>query len=56
MTLGLKVRRLEVAEVMSERLFPSHVQLPEDLAEMYGEGIGTRQVERPRRHALRYAA
>ena len=53
---GLIDRRLSVREVLSERLFPSRVELPEDLAEMYWERVPTRQLPRLRRHELRHAA
>ena len=56
MLRGLTTRRLEVAEVLGERLFPSRVKLPEDLQEMYEERVATRQIENPRHHELRYAA
>lgn len=56
MRLGLASRRLGVDEVLAERLFPSRVELPEDLREMYEERVPTRQLERMRTHELRYAA
>jgi len=56
MKAGRMTRRLEVEEVLDVRLFPSRVQLPEDLQEMYDERVETRQIASPRRHELRYAA
>ena len=56
MLRGVMTKRLEVREVLAERLFPSRVKLPEDLREMYEEKVATRQIENPRHHELRYAA
>lgn len=56
MKRGLTDRRLSVEEVLERRLFPSRVQLPEDLDEVYFERIPTRQIETPRSHQLAYAA
>jgi hypothetical protein len=54
--LGLTDQRLSVDEVLAERLFPSRVDLPEELREMYEERVPTRQLERTRAHELRYAS
>lgn len=56
MLRGLAKRRLSVEEVLSERLFPSRVELPADLAEVYWERVPTRQLSRLRSHELKYAA
>ena len=56
MRLGLADRRLGVEDVLSARLFPSRVELPEELREVYQERVPTRQLERLRTHALSYAA
>jgi hypothetical protein len=56
MKRGLMDRRLEVEEVLDNRLFPSQVRLPEDLQEIDSERVPARQVGKPRRHALRLAA
>ena len=56
MRLGLTNRWLGVDEILAERLFPSRVELPEDLREVYEERVPTRQLEGMRTHELRYAA
>lgn len=56
MRLGLAKHRLSVEEVLSERLFPSWVELPEELREIYEERVPTRQIAKIRTHELKYAA
>jgi hypothetical protein len=48
-------RRLSVADVLQERLFPRRVGLPPELEEFYWERTPTRQLPRLRRHELVYA-
>lgn len=55
MQRGLAARRLEPRDVLAKRLFPTRIELDEELEEAYFERIPTRQVERPRQHALVYA-
>jgi transposase-like protein len=56
MRLGLAERRLTVREVLGRRLFPSRVELDEELEEAYWERIPTRHLPRLRSHELSYAA
>jgi transposase-like protein len=55
MKRGLTKRRLEVEDVLQKRLFPSHVDLPPDLQEVYAERVPTRQLGEVRQHELTYA-
>ena len=56
MLRGLVRHRLEAEDVLAKRLFPSRVDLDEELREAYFERIPTRQIARPRTHDLVYAA
>ena len=56
MRLGLLERPLTVAEVLSERGFPSREPLPRRWARYYWRTVATRQIPRGRRHRLTYAA
>jgi hypothetical protein len=53
--LGLMPRRLGVEEILSRRLFPSRVGLPERVMKYYRREIVTRVIPNGRRHALKYA-
>jgi hypothetical protein len=53
--VGLLKGKLEVEELLKERLFPSMVKLPERLMVYYRRDVKTRQIPRGRRHRLRYA-
>lgn len=54
--LGLVKRKLTVDDVLSERLFPSRVELPPRLATYYWRLTPTRGLANPRTHRLRLAA
>ena len=56
MVRGMVDRRLEVEEVLSERLFSSRVELPVRWGSYYRREVRTRALLRQRRHGLRYAA
>ncbi len=56
MLRGLKDRRLSHEDVLEERLFPSRVDLPPELKEIYWERIPTRQLPKLRSHDLTLAA
>jgi transposase-like protein len=53
--LGLFPRRLRVEEILSQRLFPSLVELPARVMKYYRREILTRRIPNCRRHALKYA-
>jgi transposase-like protein len=53
--LGLVSKRLRVEEVLSRRLFPSQVGLPQRLMKYYRRQIETRLIPKGRGHALKYA-
>ena len=55
MRRGLCSERLTPKEVLSKRLFPTHVALDEGLEEAYYERIPTRQIPSARQHELVYA-
>ena len=55
MKRGLTKRRLEVEDVLKKRLFPSHVELPPDLQEVYAERVPTPQLGAVRHHTLTHA-
>jgi transposase-like protein len=55
MELGWLDHQLEVAEVLNERIFRSHVELPPRWAKYYERTVGTRAIVHNRRHALKYA-
>jgi hypothetical protein len=44
-----------VEDVLKKRLFPSHVELPPDLQEVYAERVPTPQLGAVRHHTLTYA-
>src|SRR5262245_14076553 len=53
--LGLRPRALSVAEVISKRLFPSHLRLPARVRSYYRRLTKTAAIPRNRQHRLRYA-
>ncbi|MBU8870315.1 MAG: hypothetical protein KOO60_05505 [Gemmatimonadales bacterium] len=53
---GLLARRLKVEDVLSERLFPGHYEIPVSWQAYYWRLVSTRALERERRHTLKYAA
>ena len=53
--LGLVSRAYTVAEVLSRRLFPSRVQLPERLRKYYRRETFTRCIANARTHRLKHA-
>ena len=55
MRLGLVERALTAEDVLSERLFPSQVRLPEPWASYYWRRVRTRVMPRQRQHRRRYA-
>ncbi len=54
--LGLAGRPLLTEEILSRRLFPSLVKLPEPLRGYYAREVQTRCIPNGTRHALKYAA
>ena len=54
--LGLLSRRLAVADVLRERLFPSRIALPPRWADYYWRRIPTRRIAKPATHRATYAA
>lgn len=54
--LGLLPRKLGVADVLAERLFPSRIALPPRWAQYYWRRIPTRRIARPAQHRATYAA
>ena len=53
--LGLLARRLTVADVLRQRLFPTRIRLPERLRPYYWRTTPTRSIPNPRLHRLKYA-
>ena len=56
MRLGITDHRWSVEEVLSQRLFPKRVQLPERWADYYWRRIKTRRIPGGRTHRKRFAA
>ena len=56
MRLGLVARRLEPAEILDRRIFPSRLQLPRRWQVYYWRETTTRAVAHCARHQLKYAA
>ena len=56
MRAGVCTHRLSVSQVLSERLFPGRIGLPEGWAEHYWGRVPTRRIEHTREHTLKYAA
>ncbi len=56
MRLGLRSRPVPVGELLSERLFPWRVKLPEPWAAYYRGDVSTPRVPNHRRHRLKLAA
>ncbi len=55
MVRGLFDRRLEVDEVLSERIFRNHIELPQRWAEYYDRKVTTRSLVKNCEHLLSYA-
>jgi hypothetical protein len=55
MTLGLTSRKLEVADVLKRRLFPTRIGLPEPWDDYYWRRVPTRVLVRCREHRKRFA-
>jgi transposase-like protein len=55
MELGWLDHRLKIEEILSERLFRTHIELPPRWAAYYVRKVDTRALGRNRRHALKYA-
>ena len=55
MRAGLVDRLLQVSEVLTKRLFPSHEVLPERWAAYYRKSLPTRALKRNTSHELKYA-
>jgi hypothetical protein len=53
--LGIMRRKLGIGDVLSRRLFPLRLRLPERLRAYYWREIETRQLPRNARHRLQYA-
>ena len=52
---GMRVDRLEIAELLESRLFASRITLPGRWLEYYGRRVRTRVLERQTVHNLKYA-
>ena len=52
MRLGLTARPIPVRELLSKRLFPSHIELPPEWARYYRGEVPTRRFPNERRHRL----
>jgi len=55
MRKGLVDRRISVQEILSQRLFPTQIELPPRWAEYYARQVQTREIANNRRHELKYA-
>ncbi|MFO7652255.1 MAG: hypothetical protein R6X25_00360, partial [Candidatus Krumholzibacteriia bacterium] len=55
MAIGAKSERVDLDEILSHRLFRSHVQLPPRWAAYYEQQVVTRALPRNRVHDLKYA-
>ena len=53
--LGVLARRLEVSDLLRERIFPSHLRLSLRLETYYGGRMASRFCRNERRHLLSYA-
>ena len=53
---GLARERLSPEQVLAQRLFPSRVRLPRDLATVDAQRVPTRQLPRLRCHELTHEA
>ena len=53
--LGVAAHRLEIPDLLRERIFPSHLNLSPRLAAYYGGLVASRFCRNERRHALHYA-
>ena len=55
MVRGMMDGRLEIEELLEERLFRTRIDLPPRWSEYYDRAVRTRGLERERRHELKYA-
>ena len=55
MLKGMLARPLRVVDILSERLFPTRIALPERWRQYYGRLVTTAALPRQRRHELKYA-
>jgi hypothetical protein len=55
MRIGIRERPLTVKEVLKDRLFPTHVRLPQPWADYYLRKVPTRRIRNPRLHTLKRA-
>ena len=56
MERGMLDRRLTAADVLSNRIFIGHIELPDSWRRYYGRLVSTRALSHNRRHTLKYAA
>src|SRR5262245_11344285 len=56
MRLGLRDRKVSIRELLSERLFPTRVELPREWARYYWGEVPTRRIPNARCHRLKLAA
>jgi len=56
MRLKLTERPIPIREILSQRLFPSRVELPAEWARYYRGEVATRRIANARRHRLKLAA
>lgn len=56
MERGMLDRKLTVEDILSNRIFLGHVELPESWRRYYGRLVSTRALSHNRRHTLKYAA
>ena len=55
MVRGMRDDRLEIEELLGQRLFRTRVDLPTRWSEYYDRAVKTRGLERERQHELKYA-
>ncbi len=56
MARGMSDKRLSPEQILGERLFPTHYDLPPKWERYYGRDVETRGLGSQRRHQLKYAA
>jgi hypothetical protein len=54
--LGILERKLQVDDVLAQRLFPTRIRLPDRLAQYYWRRVPTRRIANAPEHRLAYAA
>ena len=54
--LGILGRKLDVSDVLAERLFPTRIRLPDRIGQYYWRRIPTRRIPNAPEHRLSYAA